>query len=234
MDRKIYAIFTAGGSGVRMGAPIPKQFLPLCGKPILRRTIEAFVEAVPSLNVIVTLPRGQMEWWKRYCREDGFNCPHTVVAGGITRFHSVRNALAKVPDGAMVMIHDGVRPLVRKDLLEKMLARMQSCRALVPVMPAVETLASLRRGEDGNPVETGEPSPDRSRVFSVQTPQIFLSEDIRSAYTQAYDESFTDDASVARRKQIPIDYIDGDRFNIKITTPEDLRIAELYFPLTQI
>ena len=218
MRRKIYGIFVAGGSGTRMGGDVPKQFLLLDGRPILQCTIERFLEAEPDLKVITVLPRTHFQTWKDLCATHSFHCPQTLVAGGLTRFHSVQNALAKVPDGAIVSIHDGVRPLISADLVHRMFVRMEEegCRALLPVVPVVDTLRST---------DPGVPDPDRSRIVAVQTPQIFRSEDIKAAYTQAYDLSFTDDASVAARKGIPLTLEQGERFNLKITTPEDLVLA---------
>ncbi len=219
MRRKIYGIFVAGGSGTRMGGEVPKQFLMLDGRPILQRTIEGFLEAEPDLKVITVLPRVHFQTWKDLCATYSFHCPQTLVAGGLTRFHSVQNALRKVPDGAIVAIHDGVRPLVSPALVRRMLDRMEEegCRALLPVVPVVDTLRST---------DPATPDPDRSKIVAVQTPQIFRSEDIKAAYTQAYDLSFTDDASVAARKEIPLTLEQGERFNLKITTPEDLVLAE--------
>ncbi len=223
----------AAGSGVRMGASIPKQFLDLGGVPILRRTIETFVSAVPGIKVITVLPEDHIPFWKEYCLSSGFNCPQTLVSGGFTRFHSVRNALEKVPDGAVVAIHDGVRPLLSPNLIMNMFARMESGKihALVPVIPSVDTLKVIDRVKDadGNMVmvsAAGEDA-DRSRIFGAQTPQMFLSEDIKAAYSQAFDTAFTDDASVARKKGIPLSFCDGERYNFKLTSPEDLSLARL-------
>ena len=219
MRRIIYGIFVAGGSGTRMGGDVPKQFLPLDGRPILQYTIERFLEAEPDMKIITVLPKAHFQTWKDLCAIHSFHCPQTLVAGGLTRFHSVQNALRKVPDGAIVSIHDGVRPLVSAELVRRMLDRLQrgECRALLPVVPVVDTLRST---------DPAVPNPDRSRTVAVQTPQMFRSEDIKAAYMQAYDLSFTDDASVAARKEIPLTFEQGERFNLKITTPEDLVLAE--------
>ena len=215
--RKIYGIFVAGGSGTRMGASIPKQFLELDGEPILQRTIRRFSDAVPGLGIITVLPAPFIGMWKEMCLVRGFDFPQTVVPGGITRFHSVRGALEKVPDGAIVMIQDGVRPLFSVDLVASMASRMQDgCRALAPVVPVVDTL----KWRDGS-----YPDPDRSAICAVQTPQCFFSEDIKAAYALPYDTRFTDDASVLRAYGKPLDFCEGERFNIKITTKEDLELA---------
>lgn len=209
MNRKRILIVMAAGSGVRMGATVPKQFLDLGGVPILRRTIEAFISVVPDIKVVTVLPGDYIAFWKDYCLVSDFNCPQTLVPGGFTRFHSVRNALKKVPDGAVVAIHDGVRPLLSPKLIGNMFERMDSggVRALVPVIPSVDTLKVIDRVKDadGNEIlvsPEGE-NVDRSRIFGAQTPQMFLSEDIKSAYSQAFDTAFTDDASVARKKEYP-------------------------------
>ena len=225
MERKKYLVVTAGGSGTRMGASLPKQFLQLGGRAVLQMTIERFRESCPDIQVITVLPEAHLAWWRRYCRERGFNCPQRLVAGGFTRFHSVKNALAHVPDGVVVAVHDGVRPLLSADLIRTLFDRMGQVRALIPVVPSVDTLKVLDRAADGTLVSSGE-EVDRSRIYGAQTPQLFLSEDLKAAYGQGYDLSFTDDASVAARYGIPLSYIAGERNNIKLTTPEDLLLAE--------
>ena len=229
MERKKYLIVVAGGRGTRMGGDIPKQFLLLGGVPILQRTIAAFVEAVPELEVITVLPRDQFAVWKELCVQYSFNVPQKLVAGGISRFHSVKNGLAKVPAGAIVAVHDGVRPLVGKDFLRRLFASNaegnpvtpdgrpleRGVRALIPALKVTDTLHS-----------TAGPDPDRSTLLAAQTPQIFLSEDLKAAYDLPYDLRFTDDASVAAAKKIPLTFAEGERINIKITTPEDLPLAE--------
>ena len=226
MERKKYLVVTAGGSGSRMGADVPKQFLPLQGKAILQRTMERFLEACPGIRILTVLPRDHFGTWKAYCAAHNFNVPQTLVAGGITRFHSVRNALVKIPDGALVAVHDGVRPFVSKELIERMFSRMEVCRALIPVLPVTDTLKVLGRDRETGFLRSAGERLDRSRVFGAQTPQIFRSEDLKAAYAEAYDPLFTDDASVAENIKIPLSFIEGERFNIKITTPEDLVLAE--------
>ena len=225
MERKKFLVISAGGSGTRMGADIPKQFLSLSGKSVLQRTIERFLAAEPSIRVVTVLPQAHIQYWKDYCQARNFNVPQIIVQGGFTRFHSVQNALAKVPDGAIVAVHDGVRPFVSPELIKEMFSRMSSLRALIPVTPVTDTLKVLSKSPDGTLTETCE-TVDRSRIYGAQTPQMFLSEELRAAYTQAYDTSFTDDASVASAYGIPVSFIEGSRYNIKITTPEDLRLAE--------
>lgn len=231
MERKRYLVVTAGGSGTRMGSALPKQFLDLGGRAVLQRTIERFLEACPDIKVITVLPEGHIAWWRRYCRERGFNCPQRLVHGGFTRFHSVKNALAYVPDGAVVAVHDAVRPLLSPALIRAMFERMDTVRGLIPVVPSVDTLAVLDKDPDGTLRDSGE-KVDRTRIFGAQTPQMFWSEDLKAAYNQGFDRTFTDDASVARRYGVPLSYIAGERNNIKLTTPEDLSLAEAILQLS--
>jgi len=200
-----------------MGGSLPKQFIEIEGIPVLMRTITRFAEALPEMKVITVLPEAWTDTWKDLCRKHEFNVPQILVAGGMTRFHSVRNALERVPDEAVVLVHDGVRPLISTDLIRNLVGRMDTERAVVPSTPVTDTLKST---------EPGVPDPDRSRMIAVQTPQVFLAEDLKRAYSQAYDPLFTDDASVAARIGIPVTYVEGEKYNIKITTPEDLLVAK--------
>lgn len=225
MKRKRYVIIMAAGSGTRMGERMPKQFLELSGKAILQRTIEVFVAACPDITVITVLPEDHVGYWKDYCYKHNFICPQLIVKGGITRFHSVRNALAKVPDGALVAVHDGVRPLVSPEFVAELFDAAENLPGLVPVVPCVDTLKVLeRKGDVLVPVPGS--SVDRSVLFGAQTPQIFHSEIIKDAYRQAYDTMFTDDASVVEKNGKPLTYVTGERLNIKITTKDDLIIAK--------
>ena len=139
----------AAGSGSRMGAELPKQFLELDGKPILQRTIEVFLEAVPGIKVVTVLPDDYVDYWKDLCLDRNFICPQVLVRGGITRFHSVRNALSRVPGGALVAIHDGVRPLVTAQFLRDLFLKAESADGLVPVLPCIDTMKVLAgKGDD--------------------------------------------------------------------------------------
>lgn len=230
MQRKSYAIITAAGHGTRMGGPTPKQFLELGEKPILRMTIEKFLSALPEVRIITVLPSDCISLWKSYCAQKNFSCPQIIVAGGITRYHSVKNALSRVPDGAIVAIHDGVRPLLSESLITKMFTHIstdENCHGLIPVLPSVDTLRILH-SEDGVLKLSEGRTIDRSEVFAVQTPQFFRSEDIKRAYgEQPFSTALTDDASVAALSKIPLSFCEGERFNVKITTPEDLLFAEV-------
>ena len=226
MAKDFYLVVTAGGMGLRMGADRPKQFLSFEGVPVLRMTIERFREALPDARIVTVLPKDWQGWWRDYCLEKNFSVPQTLVAGGITRFHSVRNALARVPEGVVVAVHDGVRPFISVGKIREMAALMEDGRrALVPVLPSTDTLRALEKGEDGLQVIEGQ-EVDRSKIWRVQTPQLFLSEDLKAAYRQAYDPAFTDDASVAAANKVPLTFCEGERFNLKLTTPEDLLLAE--------
>ena len=214
----------AAGSGTRMGADMPKQFIELCGKAVLQRTIEVFAEACPDIKVVTVLPEDHIDYWKSYCLKHNFTCPQIMAKGGITRFHSVRNALEKVPEGALVAVHDGVRPLVSVSLVKEMFEKAENVNGLIPIVPCVDTMRVLRKNG-----ELLEPVPgavaDRSILYGVQTPQVFQSEILKEAYAQAYDTAFTDDASVVEKYGKNLSFVAGERFNIKLTTPDDLKIA---------
>ena len=220
----------AAGSGTRMGGQLPKQFLELDGKAILQKTMEVFLEACPGISVITVLPEQYMEYWRNYCYRRNFTCPQILVKGGITRFHSVKNALAKVPDGALVAVHDGVRPMVSEDLVRDMFAKAETIPSLIPVIPCVDTMKVLEKTclEDGSEILKTVPGAavDRSVLYGAQTPQIFHSEVLKKAYMQAFDTAFTDDASVVEKDGKNLSYIMGERFNIKITTQDDLILAK--------
>lgn len=223
MDRKTYVIIVASGQ---------KSFIDIEGRPVLRRTMEIFTGAVPGIRVVTVLPREYVRRWKDYCLSSGFDVPQEISESGITRFHSVRAALSRVPDGAIVAIHDGLRPLVSKELVSRMFSLMRDGRrALVPVIGTEDSPKSLRlqKFEDGSErfEEDSSVLPGKSLIWTAQSPQLFIAEDIREAYAQAYDTAFTDDASVAGRKGIPLTWIRGERYNLRITAPEDFALARL-------
>ena len=225
MDRKKYIVIMAAGSGTRMGAQVPKQFIEIDGKAILQRTIEVFLEACPGISVVTVLPESFIPYWKNYCILHNFICPQVIVKGGITRFHSVRNALERVPEGAVVGIHDGVRPLVTPALVADMFAQAEYVQALVPVVPCVDTMKVLRRNGEVLEAVPGE-TVDRSVLWGAQTPQVFHSKLLKDAYTQPFDTAFTDDASVVEKYGKSLSYTMGERLNIKITTQDDLVLAK--------
>ena len=214
----------AAGSGTRMGEEMPKQFLELGGKAILHRTIEVFLEAEPDIRVVTVLPEQYVSYWKNYCYQKNFTCPQILVKGGMTRFHSVRNALDRIPEGAIVGVHDGVRPLITPELVSRLHSMAQDTPALIPVTPCVETLKVLRENDGVLETIPGVEA-DRSVLYGAQTPQMFWSEIIKDAYSLPYDTSFTDDASVVEKYGKSLSYIIGERLNIKITTQEDLLLS---------
>ena len=215
---KKFAVIVAGGSGSRMGSEIPKQFLELLGKPVLMHTIEVFRRFDPHSEIIVVLPEHQIDFWKELCKKHLFNFEHQVVCGGETRFHSVSNGLAKINESGIVFIHDGVRPLVSNETLKRCSEMAELRGNAIPVLAVNE---SLRKVEGESNI-----SVDRSQYVSVQTPQTFRSEQILKAFQQEYDPLFTDDASVAEKAGFEIHLVEGNRENIKITTPVDLIVAE--------
>lgn len=226
MERKRYVVIMAAGSGTRMGAQLPKQFLELDGKAILQKTMEVFLDACPGISVICVLPDDFVQYWKDYCLEHNFICPQILVKGGITRFHSVRNALERVPEGALVAVHDGVRPLITPEKIRELFDLAEDCPGVIPVVPCVDTMKALQASaQEGLWEEIPGQAVDRNILFGAQTPQIFQSEIIKAAYGMAYDTSFTDDASVVSRYGKSLSYAMGERLNIKITTPEDLILA---------
>lgn len=224
MERKKYVIIMAAGSGTRMGAGRPKQFLELEGKAILQKTMEVFLNACPGISVITVLPQDFIGYWREYCLENNFVCPQILVPGGITRFHSVRNALDRVPEGALVAVHDGVRPLLSEGLVRDMFEKAEGVPALIPVTPCVDTMKVLEN-KDGELVAVPGAKADRSVLYGAQTPQIFHSEILKEAYAMPYDTSFTDDASVVEKYGKSLSYVVGERLNIKITTQDDLLLA---------
>lgn len=215
---KAYAIIVAGGKGLRMGGDVPKQFLPINGKPILMHTIEAFRKALNGIEIILVLPADQHEYWQKLCKDYNFCSPELIAKGGETRFHSVKNGLALLPDDedAVVGIHDGVRPFVSKETIQRCYTTASGGRAVVPVVPVVETIRQIL--PDGKSITR-----PRDEYRLVQTPQTFPLVMLKKAYEQSYSETFTDDASVVEAMGEEILMVEGNRENIKITTPSDLK-----------
>ena len=216
-----YIIIVAGGKGLRMGSDIPKQFLPIGGKPVLMRTLERFREYSDDIQIILVLPEAQQEYWHQLCDEYHFDVEYTLANGGQTRFHSVQNGLAKVPDDAqgVVGVHDGVRPFPSIEVIKNCYETARTAKAVIPVIPVVETVRHL----DGDSSLTG----PRDQYRLVQTPQTFDIQLLKSANRQPYNDGFTDDASVVEAFGHKITLVEGNRENIKITTPYDLKIAEI-------
>lgn len=216
-----YAIIVAGGKGLRMGGDIPKQFLPIGNIPVLMRTIRRFRQYDDGIKIILVLPHSQQEYWKELCREYSFSEPVVVADGGETRFHSVRNGLNLIPndENGVVMVHDGVRPFLSIDTIRKTCEGASKYGAAVPVVPVVDTLRHLDDAEHSVTVP-------RDEYRTVQTPQTFDIQLLKKAYKQDYDNKFTDDASVVESCGIDVALVEGNRENIKITTPFDISLAE--------
>ena len=212
-------LIVAGGRGTRMGGPQPKQFLELAGRPVLMHTLEAFDRWDASARLIVVLPEDQIDTWKRLCEAHVFGRIHRVVAGGETRFHSVRNGLGAVASNGLIAVHDGVRPLVAPSVIAACFAAAADGGAAVPVVPVVESVREVDTDGGSRPV-------DRTRLRVVQTPQVFRADVLRAAYCLPYDPRFTDDASVVEASGVAVRLVPGNRENIKLTTPMDLLLAE--------
>ena len=220
-----FVIIVAGGKGLRMGSDIPKQFLPIGGKPVLMRTLERFREYDTDLQIILVLPEAQQAYWHQLCEEYHFDVTYTLANGGQTRFHSVQNGLAKVPDDAegVVGVHDGVRPFPSIEVIRNCYETARTAKAVIPVIPVVETVRQLF--SNGHQKESRTVPRDEYRL--VQTPQTFDIQLLKAANRQPYNDGFTDDASVVESYGHQITLVEGNRENIKITTPYDLKIAEV-------
>ena len=216
---KKYAIIVAGGKGLRMGGELPKQFIPVEGRPVLMRTLDAFHAFDSIIEIILVLPRDHQPYWQELCREYQFAVPHRIADGGATRFHSVQNGLALVDEPeALVAVHDGVRPFVSPEVIEACYREAEAHGAVVPVIPVVETVRHL--------LPEGSVTVPRDAYRLVQTPQTFRTSLLRRAYEQPFCEAFTDDASVVEALGEAVYLVEGNRENIKLTTPYDLIVAK--------
>ena len=215
-----YIIIVAGGKGLRMGSDIPKQFLPIGGKPVLMRTLERFREYSEDLQIILVLPEAQQDYWQDICQKYNFQVEYLLANGGQTRFHSVQNGLALVPDDAegVVGVHDGVRPFPSIEVIRNCFETARTAKAVIPVIPVVETVRHLEK--------EGSVTVPRGDYRLVQTPQTFDIQLLKAANRQPYNDGFTDDASVVESYGYQITLVEGNRENIKITTPYDLIVAE--------
>jgi 2-C-methyl-D-erythritol 4-phosphate cytidylyltransferase len=214
-----HIIIVAGGKGLRMGGDIPKQFLPVCGKPVLMRTLEAFHAYDSAIHIILVLPVSQQTYWRELCQEYGFQLLHDIADGGETRFHSVMNGLALVKDDGVVGVHDGVRPFVSQEVIARCYEEALVKKAVIPVIGVVETVRHL--------TDDGSETVPRNQYKLVQTPQVFDAALLRRAYQQDYTDMFTDDASVVEALGEKVCLVEGNRENIKLTTPFDLKLAEM-------
>lgn len=215
-----YAIIVAGGSGSRMQATIPKQFLLLNGLPVLMHTIQAFYDAKSQPQIILVLPADAISYWDELCKQYNFETPHNVVNGGKTRFHSVKNGLDTIAaTDAVVAVHDAVRPLTSVRIIDNSFTQATEHGNAVVAVKSRDSVRQVKNEVSANLT--------RDEIYLVQTPQTFQSAQLKKAYDQPYDTKFTDDASVVEETGVAIRLIEGDYRNIKITFPEDIAIAEL-------
>ena len=217
----LYALIVAGGSGKRMGADTPKQFLELAGKPVLMRTIERFWAFNASIKIITVISEDQIDYWEKLQKKYSFSIPNTIVKGGPARFFSVKNGLEKVKDDSLVAIHDGVRPLVSTDTIKRCFAAAEKFGNGVPAISPMDSVRMIT--EHGNvPVS-------RQYLRNIQTPQVFDSKLIKKAYLQDYSADITDDAMLLEKTGETIHLVEGNTENLKITNPGDLAIAQALF-----
>lgn len=215
---KKYAVIVAGGSGLRMGGPIPKQFLPLHGKPVLWHTLTTFLDAYSDLEIILVLAEQYLQTGQEILQATHSPSRIWIAPGGETRFHSVKNGLSHIHQHSIIFVHDAVRCLLSTELIQRCYTMALEKGNAIPAIAAVDTIRIENIG--GNEII------DRNKVRIIQTPQTFYSDIIKAAYEQEYEESFTDDASVVERLGIKIQLVEGEASNIKITQPVDLLIAE--------
>lgn len=215
---KKYVLIVAGGKGLRMGGEQPKQFLPLKGRPVLMHTLEQFYRSDVAMEIILVLPYEQQNYWKQLCEEHHFTIKHRVADGGESRFHSVKNGLSLIETPSIVGVHDGVRPFVSVDVINRCYELALTKEAVVPVVDVVDTVRHI--------TNNGSETVDRSAYKLVQTPQVFNADLLLKGYEQAYSSAFTDDASVVEAMGVKVALTPGNRENIKLTTPFDLKVAE--------
>jgi len=215
---KKYAVIVAGGSGLRMGTAVPKQFLPLHGKPVLWHSLNTFLTAWPDLAIILVLPPDHVRTGEEIVATTTNPARIRITVGGETRFHSVKNGLTCINETSIVFVHDAVRCLITTDLIHRCYAAALEKGNAIPAIQPIDSLRMVTA--NGNHLL------DRSQVRIIQTPQTFYSDIIQKAFEQAYDPSFTDEASVVEKLGIPIQLIDGEASNIKITRPLDILLAE--------
>jgi len=217
---KTAAIIVAGGSGMRMNSVTPKQFLPLDGKPLLWYSIKAFTDTIPQIRIIVVLPEAHIEEGKRLLQQTVSYHNISWIAGGHTRFHSVKNGINALKDEHIVFVHDGVRPFISESIIRNCYTEAVIHGTAIPCIPINDSIRQIR--------ETGESRAiNRDQLRAVQTPQTFRADILQNIFQQEYREAFTDEATVAEHAGHTIFLCEGDRHNIKITTPEDMLIAEM-------
>lgn len=217
MSKEI-VIITAGGKGLRMGSETPKQFIELNGLPVILHTINAFAKYSRNIQIVLILPEDHMDEWQQLTEKYSIDIDYRICAGGETRFDSVKNGLQMLDDEGLVAIHDAVRPLASVSLISACYLLAAEKGNAIPVIPLQDSIREVH-GDESRPI-------DREKFRSVQTPQVFELGLIKKAYQQAFRTSFTDDATVAEAFGAKINTLEGEKKNIKITTPEDLAFAE--------
>ena len=217
-------IIVAGGQGSRMGALIPKQFLILDGKPVLMHTISRFFQYDSEINIILVLPASQINYWNELCATYNFHLPHKIAEGGATRFASVKNGLAMIDSEGLTAVHDGVRPFVSIETIAKCFDAAALNGSAIPVIKPVESIRRVCDNKNCTCI--------RDEFRMVQTPQVFDTSLLKKGYKQPYNELFTDDASVIETMGNIIHLVEGNRENIKITSPLDLVFGEAVLKLT--
>ncbi len=219
INSHIGVVIVAGGSGSRMGGSLPKQFMLLDGQPILAHTINNFAEALPGAEIVVVLPADYIAFWQDYARR--FNvAEHRTTAGGAERFHSVANGLAALSDACeLIAVQDGVRPLATHEGIRRIARTAEQEGSAIPVVQPVDSFRIVEANGGSHCV-------DRAALRIVQPPQFFRADLLRSAYACAYDPAFTDDATVVEATGGPLRLVEGEATNLKITTRDDLAIAE--------
>lgn len=212
-------IIVAGGSGLRLGGPVPKQFQTVKGRPLLMWTIEAFHRYDAAMSLVVVLPQTHFEIWRALCMGHRFFIEHQVVAGGEQRWHSVKAGLAKVEGDGLVAVHDGVRPLVSTGLIGRCFDAADRHAAAIPVVPVVPSIRET--------TAEGSRALDRSKLLAVQTPQCFHTDLLRKAFELPFDPAFTDEATLVERLGVNVSLVEGEENNIKVTTAMDMRVVEI-------
>ena len=216
----IYNIIVAAGSGSRFGAALPKQYCLMNGRPVLMHTIDNMRQALPQSQIVLVLNRDFVDYWTELCEKYSFISPK-VVEGGDTRWQSVKNAIDEIPaDAQVITVHDGARPIVDSMMVERLISALDDAVGAIPVVSVTDSLRQI--------VESGSTPADRSLYKAVQTPQAFHADKLIEAYSLPFDATFTDDASVLAALGYDVALVEGDTYNIKITNPLDIEIAQLY------
>jgi 2-C-methyl-D-erythritol 4-phosphate cytidylyltransferase len=214
-----HAIIVAGGTGTRMKGEVPKQFMLLNGKPVIQYSLGAFYACETSINIIVVVHPDFTSYWKELCREHQISVPHIVVKGGETRFDSVKNGLDLIANEGLVAVHDAARPLINADFIKHLFSTAENFGSAMPGIPLNDTIRQID-GDTSSQL-------DRSFLRAMQTPQVYSVSELKRAYTQPFRPIFTDEASVMQSAGFAVHLTEGRRWNIKITNPEDIGLAEV-------